>query len=86
MTPFYKRFLTRAALVLLVLIVAVYAWLSYGQSADQERGLLVPQQGRDAYKKSKDPLRKFEKDMKQRVEDAKSRGVDLTKEKPVTRK
>ncbi len=81
MTPLRKRLLTYGALVLLAVIIGIYAWLSYGQSIDN--GMSIPEQGRDAYDKTKNPIQKFEKDMGQRVEDAKSGGVDLGKEKPV---
>lgn len=83
MTPLRKRLLTIGSVVLLAGIIGIYFVLWYAQSRDN--GLSIPEQGRDAYEKTKDPIKKFEVDMEQRVEDAKSRGIDLTKEKPVPR-
>ena len=76
-----KRLLMFGAVALVAFLVGIIVWFSYAQSVD--KGNSVPEQGREAFEKTRDPIQKFEKDMGQRLDDAKTNGVDLGKEKPV---
>lgn len=72
------------ALVGILGLAGAFGALYYQQAHDDY--LSIPEKGQAIYKNTKEPIKEFEKQMEQRIKDAKARGIDLTKEKPVKHK